>query len=1049
MKLKKRHLAISTTKVLRTSILQLFLFCALASSFAQSGTTVTGVVKGQTGEALIGVSVKIKDGKTGTVTDTQGKFSLVVQPNSNLVFSYVGYTPQTVSASQSPLTVVLNENNLNLNEVVVIGFGTSKKRDLTGAITTVKNDVITLTPSTNPMEALQGRVAGLDITKTTGQAGQGVTMQLRGIRSFSASGSPLFIIDGLPGDYSTLNPNDIESIEVLKDASTTAVYGSIGSNGVIIVSTKKGKEGKMNVNFNTYAGFNGWSTMPKMRSGDSYISTIRLAQQEAGTYTDETDFANSIGSAVYTAYQKGQNIDWAKSILHTGNTQNYSLSISSATAKSKVYYSLNYSTENGQYTNDTYKLLSSNIRLDNQINKVIATGVNIQGSYTMKNYAYSKLYNALVASPFGSLYDDNGVLNPYPVAGDNKQVNLLLNEDQDRYKNYKTTFKIFVNPYIRITPLKGLSIESRINGTLNYSNTQQFIGYGSYQFYDALGTGALNATQALQAAQVSATVGASHGYSYKWENILTYNFKVAKSHEFTFTGATTYDHSQTDGVSSGITGISSNSYYWTNLAAGTGVKSVGSSYSMTKTIGLVQRLSYSYLGRYLFSASMREDASSVLDKNHRWNSFPSVSAGWRISDERFMQSTKSWLDNLKLRVGHGMTGLANIPAYNSWSILQQSNLILAGNKSENYYYPSVVTNPLLTWEKSYNTNVGIDASFLNNRIDLTADAYVTNTDGVIWTKSLPVTNGATSASAYYTSTVNLASTQAKGLEVSLTTRNIVSKNFNWTSTITYSKMKDEVTSLGDGSQDYVSNGSYTLNVGSAVNSYYHYKIAGVWQKGEEADAAVFNAKPGDYKIDVPNLVRDAEGQYHKVVNGTTVNYDATNKYAIGANDYQILGHSTPDWSLGFQNTFTYKAFDLSVYAFARYGQMIYYDLLGSYSNSGTTNFPEYFNYWTSTNPSNDFSALNTNRAIKDVTGYYARPFVDASFIKIKNVTLGYTMPQKLCKAIKLEKLRVYGTLTNPLIVAKSHLLKDYDPEMNGSIDYPSTKQLVFGLNLTF
>jgi len=1048
MKLQKRIKGVKL-HVLRRSIFALLLIQVSLSSISQNTASVSGIVKDQTGEPLIGVSVKLKDGKSGTITDNQGKFYLAAQPKSYITFSYVGYSSQTILANQSQLNIILKENNKDLNEIVVIGYGTVKKRDLTGAITTVKNDAITLTPSTNPMEALQGRVAGLDITKTSGQAGQGVSMQLRGNRSFTASGNPLFIIDGLPGDYSTMNPNDIESIEVLKDASSTAVYGSAGSNGVIIITTKKGKDGKMNVNFNTYIGFNGWSTLPKMRSGDSYINTIRLAQQEAGTYTDETDFANSVGTSVYTAYQNKQNIDWTKTLLHTGNTQNYSLSLSSGTQKTKSYYSLNYSNENGQYTNDTYKVLSSNIRIDNQLNKIIAAGLNVQGSYVMKNNAYSKLYNAMVASPFGTLYNDNGDLNPYPVAGDNKQVNLLLNQDKSRYLNDKSGLSLYINPYIRITPMNGLTIESRLNGTLGYSNSHQFTGYGSYQFYDALGTGALNATTEQQAAQVSAAVSAGHNYNYKWENILTYNFKLAKKHEFTFTGVTTYNYNQSESVTSGITGISSNIYNWTNLAAGTGVKTVGSGYVMSKGVGFVERLSYSFLSRYLLSISMREDASSVLAKGNQWNSFPSFSFGWRISDESFMQSTRSWLDNLKLRVGHGTTGTSGIAAYSSWSILQQSNLILAGNKLENYYYPTTVSNPSLTWEKSHNTNVGIDATFLNNRIDFTADCYQTNTDGVIWTKSLPVTNGAANASSYYTANVNLASTQNKGIELSLTSRNIVSKNFNWTSTITYSKNKEEVTSLGDGSQDYVTNGSYTLHVGSAVNSYYHYKIVGIWQKGEETDAAVFNAKPGDYKIDIPNLIRDGEGQYHKDMNGAAVNYNASNKYAIGANDYQILGHNSPDWSLGFQNTFTYKAFDLSIYMFARYGQMIYYNLLGSYSNSGTSNFPEYFNYWTSTNPSNDFSALNTNRAIKDVTGYYARPYVDGSFFKIKNITLGYTMPKQLCSAFRIEKLRLYGTVTNPLTIAKSHLIKNYDPEMNGNVDYPSTKQLVFGLNLTF
>ena len=1042
-------------RAIRCSILFCMMLLAPLSLFAQSHT-INGIVKDASGQPLIGVAVQLKGNtKTGTITDINGKFSIAAPTNSSLVFSYVGYVSQTLPANTS-MAVTLSEDTQKLDELVVVGYGTVKKRDLTGAVATVKSDAITLTPASDPMESLQGRVPGLDITKTSGQAGQGVNMQVRGARSFTttsdgtalASTSPLFIIDGMPGDYSTLNPNDIESIEVLKDASSTAVYGSQGANGVVIITTKKGKEGKLNVNFNTYAGFNGWSVLPKMRSGDGYMNIVRQAQQEAGTYTDDADM---IDASIYAAYKNGQNIDWAKALLHTGNVQNYSLSLSGGTPKTKTYVSINYSNENGQCTNDRNQILSSIVRVDHQVNKIFAAGFNLQGSYTMKNSTYSKLYNALIASPFGTLYNADGSVNPFPVVGNSKQVNLLLDQDKSLYINDKNGLNLYVTPYIRLTPVKGLTIESRLNGTLGNSTAHYFQGYGSYQFYDALGTGALSSSTALQSAQVYAKISNNEAYSYKWENILTYNLKLANIHEFTFTGATSYDYNQNEAASSQMTGITSNIYNWTNLYAGTGAATVTSQYYMKKDIGLVERVSYSLLGKYLLSASMREDAASVLAKGHRWSSFPAVAAGWRLSDEKFMEPTKKWLDNLKIRLGYGEAGTQNVPPYTSVAVLNQGNMSLGGVKTTDYYYSQNMNNPYLTWERSHNFNVGLDLSFLNNRIDLTADYYITKTTGVIWTQTQPVTEGAYNASSYYTVNTNLASTKNRGIELTLNTKNIVTKDFKWASAVTFSKDKDQVTSLGAGSQDYaaISSTGYVLHVGSAINSYYNYKIAGIWQKGEAADAAVFNAQPGDYKIDIPGLVHDGSGQYHKTINGVTTNYSSTNKYAVGANDYQIIGHASPDWSLGFQNTFTYKDFDLSVYAYARYGQMINYSLLGAYDNTGLTNFPTYFNYWTSTNPSNDFPALNSSRSVKNLPGYYASTYVDGSFFKIKNVTLGYTMPKKWCKILNIEKLRVYGTITNPLIVAKSHLLKDYDPEMAGSLDYPSTKQLVFGLNLTF
>ena len=299
--------------------------------------SVTGTVIDEEGEPLIGATVMVKGAKTGAITDTDGKFKLHVPAGGSIVISYVGYATQTVKPSRSEeITITLKSDNLLLDEVVAIGYGTMKKRDLTGAISSVKSDVVKLTPSSNPMEALQGRIAGLDITRSSGQAGEGVSMQLRGNRSFSASGDPLFIIDGMPGDYATLNPNDIESIEVLKDASSTAIYGSSGSNGVVIITTKKGEQGKVSINFDAYYGYNGWAKLPKMNSAREWVYTRLLAQQEGGTIIDDIE-----GQTAQGALERGATIDWADAVLRDGNTQNYSLSVSGGTENTQLYFSLN------------------------------------------------------------------------------------------------------------------------------------------------------------------------------------------------------------------------------------------------------------------------------------------------------------------------------------------------------------------------------------------------------------------------------------------------------------------------------------------------------------------------------------------------------------------------------------------------------------------------------------------------------------------------------------------------------------------------------------
>ena len=535
----------------------------------------------------------------------------------------------------------------------------------------------------------------------------------------------------------------------------------------------------------------------------------------------------------------------------------------------------------------------------------------------------------------------------------------------------------------------------------------------------------------------------------------TYNFNIAKIHEFTLTGVSTWNHNQTDNTEMTGTGIANNKYLWEGLEKAA-VQKNSSSYTMSKGVGLVGRINYSLLGRYLLSASIRRDGSSRLAKDHKWSNFPAVSLGWRISDEKFMESTRNWLDNLKIRVGYGISGTASIDPYSSSSSLESGWLTLGGEKTQIYNLTKIIANPELTWERSKNTNIGIDASFLNNRINVTLDMYKTKTEGVIWKKSLPVVNGSYSSKEQYLTNINLCETKNKGLELALNTRNIETKNFQWTSALTFAYNKEEITKLTGTANDKVINGDYTYAVGSAINSFYHYKLDGIWQKGEEADAAVFGLKPGSIKINVPDMVRhtDTDGSvYYTKVNadGQEIRYDASNTYSVSADDYQVLGHNSPDWTMGFQNTLTYKDFDLSIYMYMRWGQMIKYSVLTDYDPTGLNNYPTYFNVWSETNPSNDFPAMDAS--IKDKLSYYpgfaALSYVDGSFFKIKNITLGYTMPDKLAKKLGLGKLRVYGTITNPFVIAKSHLLKDYDPEMNGGLNYPLTKQLVFGLNLSF
>ena len=1021
---------------------------SVPSQAVQQGTTVKGNVVDETGMPMIGVTVKVKGGKAASVTDFDGNFQIAARQGDNLEISYVGYKTVTVRAGAAFVNVKMEPDVTGLEDVVVIGYGTMKRRDLTGSVASVKSEDLQLQPVSNVVEALQGKVAGLDITKSSGQAGADVSMQLRGKRSFTASGDPTVIIDGMPGNLSTLNANDIESIEVLKDASSTAVYGSAGANGVIIVTTKNGKEGKAKVNFNAYVGVNGWSEVPEVYDADGYFNMRKQAQMEANAYIDD---ANVLGNPnLWEAYQRGESINWADEMLKTGIIQNYSLSVSGGTDKTKAYMSLNFTDEQGQYDNDDYKVYSTNVRVDHKINNWITAGINMQGSYVYRNRAYARIDVGQSQNPIGRIYDDEGnrMIETVPGSGN---YNLLLNT-KSNYRDNDQVTRIYVNPYIRVTPFKGFTWESRLNASLVFNNRNRFDGIGSYNYYANNGAGATGTN-----AGVYAQVEQTNSTNYKWENILTYNFKIAEDHEFTLTGVTSWNHNRQTYLYAHADNFTTNTYLWHNLTAGQNQRTQ-STYTMSKGMGLVGRINYSYKGKYLASASVRHDGSSRLADGNKWDTFPAFSLGWRISEEKFMEGTRSWLDNLKIRAGWGITGTASIDAYSSVTTLEQGYYGLGGVMLPSYHFSENVANVMLGWEKSKNTNIGIDASFLGGRIDMSLDYYYTKTEDIIWEKSLPITNGGYNSSTYYKTNMNIAETKTSGIELALNTRNIVTKDFTWTSNLTFTYNKEEITKLATPDAEYVSNGDngLVLMKGEAVDSWYHYKLNGVWKTSEAADAAVFGMKPGDLKIEVPGMKHVSEGVYTKWEmneNGEMVEntYTADNVYTISGNDYQVLGHKNPDWTMGFKNTFTYKGFDLSIYMYWRWGQTIKYDQLATYDPTGAKNFPTYFDYWTQETGDQDhyFPALTSSRGLTDYTGWYALSYVDGSFFKIKNITLGWTLPQKWGKSIGIENLRLYTTITNPLVIQKSSLLKNYDPEMDGKLDYPLTKQFVFGVNLTF
>ena len=650
----------------------------------------------------------------------------------------------------------------------------------------------------------------------------------------------------------------------------------------------------------------------------------------------------------------------------------------------------------------------------------------------------------MFATPLGTPYNEDGSITEFPIPGSSSDPNPLADEQDGVYKNNTKAGRAYVDAYLEWKPVKGLSVKSQLGGSYSQSRAGKFMGEGSY-----------NVLKGSTVAYGEATN--KTGYNYKWENIVTYHNTFNKDHDLTVTGVTSWNYNQSEEYYVYGENPATNDMLWYALQNADN-KKLNSKYLMSKGMGFIGRVNYSYKGKYLFSASSRYEADSRLSKDNRWNLFPAVSVGWRISDEAFMAGTKSWLDNLKLRVGYGVAGTtAGIAEYSSMASLENVTTSLGGMTVPSAKFTEYITNRNLTWEKTHDLNIGIDASFLNNRIDLTVDLYRTKTTDVILSQALPTSiMGNYTGSTTYKMNKNAAETENRGIELALNTRNIVKKDFTWSSTVTFTANKEKIKSLIEG-QDMMFNakkGDMVFKVGEGVGSFYRYKVLGIWQYSEKETAALFGCEPGDIKLDLPSVKKDGNGYYYMNPEGERVDITAENPYGVRADyDRQVIGRNTPDWTLGFKNNFRYKDFDLSVFLYARWGQMMNYgSVIGKYSPNPDYNIPTYFTYYDKTIEADQdvlFYAIDNSKDRSAYEGYDSMYYVDGSFFKLKNVTLGYTLPGKLTKRFGISNLRVYATMTNLFTYSPNKYVKNYDPEMNGSINFPLSRDCIFGLNLTF
>ncbi len=985
--------------------------------------TVRGKVTDGEGAPVPGVNILVKGTNNGAVTNTDGVYQLSdVFPDDVLVFSFVGMlTEEIIAGSRTVIDVTLAQDILDMEGVVVIGYGTVKKKDLTGSVATISNEEIIKLPTSNAIEAIQGKVTGMDIVRESGSAGSGVYIRVRGNRSignpnepdkFDDLNEPLYVIDGIQGaSFSDLNPNDIESINVLKDASSTAIYGSQGANGVIIITTKKGKEGKTRVSYNGFYGITGLTPYPKVRMGDEYIQFRKDAYSNAGAWNDsvhtEDDYRILFNEGELAAIDSGQWVDWQDLIMQNGSQNSHQISVSGGNEKTRSYFSAGYYNEEGIVKLDEFKRYNARVNIDHTLNRWFLAGIQSQLTYIDQDRRKDPLSTASSITPLGIPYNENGSINLYPVAGNATQISPLTDERTDIAIDNTRQTKVLTLGYVEIRPFNGLTFRSNLGANLQFSRRGIFN----------------DATSLSQKGLLinNSSVNASNGRFINWDNILTYSKSLGR-HNMVVTALTSYTQNKVDEIyASGDNQATEAALFYNLGATDAEGREISSAYVGSASMSYAARIFYSFADKYLITLTERIDGASRLAEENRWDHFPSFAVAWKIKEENFLQNI-DWINDMKIRYSYGIAGNSGISEYGTQSGIWPFSIGFGEVAKTGYKFNTLVGNATLGWEKSATHDIGIDITLFSNRVNATIDVYNTNTSDILLQRQLPKMSGVGSVFQ------NIGSTQNRGIELNLQTINLNKSDFTWSSVFTFSKNKEKITGLIDGT-DIINNEDNSLVLGYPIKSFYTFKKTGIWQLGDEAEMAqIRNIKYKAGDIRVENLNADT---------------------LIDAEDRTVIGSAVPKWVGGFENTFSYKNINLSIFLFARMGQMIKAEFLGRYNPSGSGNGPDYFDYWMPDNPTNEFPRPLRGAELSNYFGYQTLTYVDGSYFKIKNIRLSYTLPPEIAGKLLAERLQLYATASNILTLTKSHLLKYYDPERGGSESAPLSRQIVFGINVDF
>jgi len=987
---------------------------------AQNTIHIKGRVLNESGQPVAKATVMVKGAKTGISTDDAGNFEIVAPSDATLVISSVGYTASSIRVAGRPsIEVSLAASSNSLDQVVVVGYGTQKKKDVTGSVVSVNEKALREVPSANLQGALQGKAAGLEIQTTGTTPGSDMQIRIRGTRSISGSNAPLFILDGIPydGSLNDINPGDVASIDVLKDASATAIYGSRGANGVVLITTKRGKPGQTRVSYNGYYGQGDVAWKYPVFNVPQY-----QAMRSISTYT------NGYMPLELKSIAGKNSTDWQDLLYQTAHKTDNNLSVSGGTADGTAY-SLGggYYRETAALPGQDFTRYSVRGTLDTRIGKKIKLGLNTLNTYGLTHGAqfvkFGMMFPLISLSPLMPA-DTNGKIVQSPAGNPNDGLTynpLYVQHNNNNWVDKSTRLRTFNSLYGEYEIIPGLKYRLNLGLTYSQQEDDQFKGQDTKSNPSFFRSGKGN----------TASVNNTSAYGYTAENILTYDKTIASKHRINFTGLYSIQEFKQHNTYVSKDSIDQDFVQFYNLgqSASTPAPVLSGGELSWALISYMARINYVFDNRFMLTLTGRMDGSSRLAPGHKWHQYPAVSAGWDIANESFMKNMDLF-STLKIRAGFGQTSNQSINPYASLgNVTNSNNLAQANNVPQGStgttirynYGPTVVTgynlinlpNPGLDWEYTKTVNLGLDFGILRNRITGALDYYTQKTNKILYNITLPPTSGV--AGPY---TTNIGQMKNWGMELSVSSVNIQDLGgFSWTTDLNLFFNRNKLVALSTNTKQDI---AAQLFVGSSMTAIYDYKKLGIWQQDEAAEAADFNSLPGQLKLE------DYSGPAGKpdgVIN-------ASDKHVIGNSDARLQG--------GMTNRFAYKNFDLSVVMYARFGGLLISQIhqptsLYVTQMSGDRNQIR-VNYWTPTNASNWFpSPANVLSPVTDAwptLGYY-----DASFLKIRSINLGYTFTPALLKKIRAQTIRVYATVDNVATLFSPYMRQTgIDPEGTGTGD---------------